>query len=134
MERNGHGDDWSVGRKAVRTVLATGFVAYMGWRWRKTIRGGPFRWNLSKGGVGWSVGIPGLRYGRTAYGTPYISIGIPGTGLYWIKYLRRPSDPADRAWTARPPLPPPSGTPPLPPQVPTARTENEKLLTWQHGP
>lgn len=61
----------------------------MGWRWRRVFGRGPFRVTLSKGGVGWSVGVPGLRYGRSPNGQPYISIGIPGTGLYCIKYLRR---------------------------------------------
>src|SRR5206468_12537013 len=59
----------------------------MGWIFRKSFRQGPFRWTLSKRGVGWSVGIPGLRYGISPSGQPYISVGIPKTGLYWIKYI-----------------------------------------------
>ena len=59
----------------------------MSWRFRRVMSSGPFRLN-SRRGVGWSVGIPGLRYGRSAVGTPYISIGFPGLGLYWVKYLR----------------------------------------------
>ncbi len=60
----------------------------MSWRWRKSYSSGPFRTTVSKKGLGWSVGIPGLlRYGVTPDGRRYISIGIPKTGLYWIKYF-----------------------------------------------
>jgi len=48
---------------------------------------GPFRWNLSKRGVGVSGGIPGFRIGVSADGRRYVSIGIPGTGLYYFRYL-----------------------------------------------
>src|SRR5438552_1734124 len=41
---------------------------------------GPFRWSLSKGGIGYSWGFPGFRIGRAATGCRYVSIGIPGTG------------------------------------------------------
>lgn len=59
----------------------------MGWRFRKIFQSGPFRWTWTKKGVGWSIGIPGFRYGRSPNGCRYISFGIPGTGLYFIKYL-----------------------------------------------
>jgi hypothetical protein len=52
------------------------------------ISAGALRLNLSGRGAGWSVGIPGLRYGRSAGGTPYVSVGFPGLGLYWFKYFR----------------------------------------------
>jgi len=65
----------------------------MPWRWRRSLRVGPFRWNLSRSGVGVSWGIPGLRYGINAYGRRYISIGLPGTGLYFYKYLDGPTPP-----------------------------------------
>jgi len=60
----------------------------MSWRFRRVISGGLFRLNLSRRGIGWSVGIPGMRYGRSATGAPYVSLGFPGLGLYWFKYLR----------------------------------------------
>jgi Protein of unknown function (DUF4236) len=60
----------------------------MSWRFRRVISGGPFRLNLSRSGIGWSVGIPGMRYGRSATGAPYVSLGFPRLGLYWFKYLR----------------------------------------------
>ena len=61
----------------------------MAWRWRKSQRAGPLRWTFSRGGIGWSFGLPGLRYGRSAAGLAYLSLGIPGTGIYWIKYFSR---------------------------------------------
>jgi len=65
----------------------------MGWRFRRVVRAGPFRVNLSRGGVGGSVGIPGFRFTIAADGRRYITVGIPGTGLYWQKAVSaaRPS-------------------------------------------
>jgi hypothetical protein len=63
----------------------------MGWRWRKSISlGGGVRTTVSKQGMGVSWGFRGLRIGKSPYGQYWISIGIPGTGLYFIKYLSRP--------------------------------------------
>lgn len=59
----------------------------MGWRWRKVFGRGPFRATISRRGVGYSLGMPGIRIGRSAAGRPYIVLGFPGTGLYWIKHL-----------------------------------------------
>jgi hypothetical protein len=64
----------------------------MRWRWRRSIGFGPIRTTLSTRGIGWSVGIPGFRYGISPTGRRYISVGIPGTGIYGIQYLSR--DPA----------------------------------------
>ena len=60
----------------------------MSWRFRRVISAGLLRLNLSRRGIGWSVGIPGVRYGRSATGALYVSVGFPGLGLYWFKYLR----------------------------------------------
>ena len=46
---------------------------------------------MSRAGVGWSWGIPGLRIGKGADGSTWISVGIPGTGLYFTKRLTRNS-------------------------------------------
>lgn len=56
-------------------------------RFRKIFNFGPFRTSLSKSGVGFSWGLPGLRFGVSPNGRKYFSIGIPGTGLYMIKYF-----------------------------------------------
>lgn len=60
----------------------------MAWRFRKRFRLGPIRYWLSRSGVGFSWGFPGFRLGVSASGQRYFSIGIPGSGLYYIKYLR----------------------------------------------
>lgn len=59
------------------------------WRFRKVFSLGGFRTSLSKGGVGYSYGFFGFRFGVSPKGCKYISFGIPGTGLYFIKYLNR---------------------------------------------
>lgn len=53
----------------------------MGFVFRKSIGVGPFRVNLSKSGVGYSVGGMGVRTGVSAKGKKYTSFGVPGTGL-----------------------------------------------------
>jgi len=61
----------------------------MSWIFRKTFRFGPFRTTLSKGGVGMSWGIPGFRVGVSANGRKYITLGIPGTGIYFTKFFNQ---------------------------------------------
>jgi hypothetical protein len=53
----------------------------MGWYFRRSLGIGPFRVNLSKSGVGWSVGGRGFRVGRDARGRPTKHASIPGTGI-----------------------------------------------------
>ena len=53
----------------------------MGFFYRKSIKLGPFRVNLSKSGVGGSVGGPGFRTGLSGSGRRYTSFSLPGTGL-----------------------------------------------------
>ena len=57
----------------------------MSWRFRKSINLGGVKVNLSKSGVGMSVGGKGFRAGIGPKG-PYQSMGIPGTGLYSVNY------------------------------------------------
>lgn len=62
----------------------------MSWRWRRVINlGGGIRTNMSRAGIGWSWGIPGFRIGKGANGSTWISVGLPGTGLYFIKRLKK---------------------------------------------
>lgn len=56
----------------------------MGFYIRKSISCGPFRFNLSKSGVGLSVGVRGLRYGTGPKGN-YIHMGR--YGLYYRQFL-----------------------------------------------
>ena len=53
----------------------------MGFTYRKSISLGPFRVNLSKSGVGYSVGGKGFRTGVGANGKRYTTFNIPGTGI-----------------------------------------------------
>jgi hypothetical protein len=58
-------------------------------RFYRRFRAGPFRMNVSKRGVSWSVGTKGAwltaspRHIRR-------TVGIPGTGLYWYREHRLP--------------------------------------------
>lgn len=53
----------------------------MGWTFRKSASIGPFRVNVGKSGVGFSVGGGGLRTGVSSRGRKYSSFSIPGTGV-----------------------------------------------------
>jgi hypothetical protein len=57
----------------------------MGWFLRKSVRVGPLRLNLSKRGIGASVGVKGARLGVDATGKPYAAGGR--YGLYFRQRL-----------------------------------------------
>lgn len=58
----------------------------MGFRFRKSVKVAPgLKVNLSKSGIGVSGGVRGARVGMNSRGT-YKSLGIPGTGLYWMSH------------------------------------------------
>ena len=61
----------------------------MAWRFRKSIKLGPLRLNLSKSGIGTSIGVRGFRVGTDAKGRSYTAASIPGTGLYERKYSKQ---------------------------------------------
>lgn len=54
---------------------------------RKSFRGGPFRFTVSKSGVSLSGGVPGARVSVNSKGQAHRTLGIPGTGLYDRKRL-----------------------------------------------
>lgn len=56
----------------------------MGLRFRKTFGKGPLRVNISKSGVGYSVGTKGLRYTKKAGGGTRTTASIPGTGISYV--------------------------------------------------
>ena len=58
----------------------------MAWRFRKSIKLGPLRFNLSKSGIGTSVGVRGFRVGTDAKGRSNTAASIPGTGIYSRTY------------------------------------------------
>lgn len=51
------------------------------------------RLNLSKSGLGISVGVPGLRLGVDSKGRSYVNAGIPGTGLSVREYAKKGAAP-----------------------------------------
>ena len=53
----------------------------MGFYYRKSIGIGPFRLNLGKSGVGYSVGTWGFRTGLSSRGRRYTTFSLPGTGI-----------------------------------------------------
>ena len=59
----------------------------MGLRFRKSINIGPLRINLSKSGVGVSLGVKGFRVGRSAKGKTTATVSLPGTGLSYVQDL-----------------------------------------------
>jgi hypothetical protein len=58
----------------------------MGWCLRRSIQLGPLRLNLSKRGLGASMGVRGLRAGVDAGGKPYVAGGRGG--IYFRERLR----------------------------------------------
>lgn len=62
-------------------------------RFQKSIRLAPgIRINLSKSGMGVSVGPKGLKLGVDAKGRRYSSVGIPGTGISQRTYMKAGAD------------------------------------------
>lgn len=58
-------------------------------RFRKSVKLGGLKLNLSKSGIGISTGIKGVRIGISSTKGLYSSYGIPGTGLYNVKYYKK---------------------------------------------
>ncbi len=58
----------------------------MGFRFRKSINlGGGFKINLSKSGIGYSWGAPGVRISQSANGKKKCTLSVPGTGISYVK-------------------------------------------------
>jgi hypothetical protein len=70
----------------------------VGWNFRRSVRLGPFRINLSKSGVGGSVGIPGVRVGKDAKGRTYQQTSVPGTGIYRRDYSGSSTQHGNPVW------------------------------------
>lgn len=56
----------------------------MGFRFRKSKSFGPFKINLSKSGIGWSIGTKGVRYTKRADDKTQTTLSIPGTGISYV--------------------------------------------------
>ena len=64
----------------------------MGLRFQRRIKVFPgVRINLSKCGVGLSVGGRGAHFGIDSRGRRYTSVGLPGTGDSWREYQHKPA-------------------------------------------
>ena len=59
----------------------------MGLRFRKSINIGPLRINISKSGIGFSLGVKGFRVSRSAKGKMSATASLPGTGLSYVQNL-----------------------------------------------
>ena len=57
----------------------------MGFRFRKSVKAGPFRMTFSKSGVGYSVGGKGFRVTKKPKGGIRTTASIPGTGISYSK-------------------------------------------------
>lgn len=56
----------------------------MGFRFRKSFKAGPIRVNLSKSGIGYSIGVKGARITKMANGRTRTTASIPGTGISYV--------------------------------------------------
>src|SRR5579863_6439948 len=76
--------------------------AKMSWRFRRSIRlPGGIRINVSRRGLGYSWGVPGVHFGRDASGRDYLAYSVPGTGIYSRSYSkgeRRAPSETDSFW------------------------------------
>lgn len=70
----------------------------MGFRFRKSKKIGPFRINLSKSGVGWSVGGKGFRYTKRADGKTQKTYSIPGTGISYVEVDKNKNKKKDKSF------------------------------------
>ena len=67
----------------------------MGFRFRKSVKLGPFRVNFSKSGVSYSAGVKGFRVTKKANGGYRTTASIPGTGIGYTKDYSGKEEPAE---------------------------------------
>jgi hypothetical protein len=58
-------------------------------RFYRRFRAGPFRLNVSKSGISGSIGGKGAWY-TAGHGRERVSVGLPGSGLFWYRQRRLP--------------------------------------------
>lgn len=63
----------------------------MGFRYRKSLRLGPFRLTASKSGISYSVGVRGARVTKRADGGTQTTFSAPGTGMSYVTRRGRKS-------------------------------------------
>jgi len=62
-------------------------------RKRRSLLGNLLNVNLSRSGIGLSVGVRGFRLGVSSSGRRYVSAGLPGTGIYYRHFAKRERNP-----------------------------------------
>jgi hypothetical protein len=63
----------------------------MGYRYRKSVKLGPFRATMSKSGMSYSAGVKGARVTKRADGRVRTTVSAPGTGLSRTSTTHRPA-------------------------------------------
>lgn len=63
----------------------------MGFKFRKSVKMGPVRVNMSKSGIGYSVGGKGMRVTKKAGGGTRTTVGVPGTGISYSSDSKKKS-------------------------------------------
>ena len=61
----------------------------MGLRFRKSINIGGLKLNISKSGIGYSFGMPGVRYTKTSTGRTRKTYSIPKTGISYVQESKK---------------------------------------------
>jgi hypothetical protein len=58
-------------------------------RKRRSLFGNLLNVNLSKSGLGLSIGVRGFRLGVSSSGRRYVTAGLPGSGIYYRHFAKR---------------------------------------------
>lgn len=99
----------------------------MAWYLRKSVKLGPVRFNLSKSGIGTSVGVRGFRVGVRPNGKSYIHAG--GFGLYYRQELGGGAGSGSTSPQTRPQTPRPTYTqPPAPGTIEYTTASSQELV------
>jgi len=73
----------------------------MGWRFRRRIKIAPgFRLNLSRSGASTSIGRSGATLNVGGKRGPRVTVGLPGSGLFYVKQLTTMSGDSRPGWRA----------------------------------
>jgi hypothetical protein len=105
-------------------------------RYRKRLNFGPLRINLSRSGVGASLGVRGFRVTQSSTGRRFMTLTLPGTGLSWQKILGRRSQRAktrNTVVTQPPSPPPPSSSTPSPTLGSSSAALGNGVPWWQQS-
>jgi Protein of unknown function (DUF4236) len=103
--------------------------------YRKRLKFGLLRINLSRTGVGMSWGVRGFRVTHSATGRRYLTLSLPGTGLSWQRALGRSRRSIPPGSVITPPRPaPPLAAPCNPPNSNLLPPNQVNGLPWWNQP